>query len=87
MDIGPRGIGIGGTLDANAIAFAAARAALTQLQRAEDDVRVTTLGRRLTDGLERLFLQHGLPWRAFRLGPRSGYCLEATLSRTTYSRG
>ena len=81
VDIGPRGIGIGGTLYANAIAFAAARAALTQLLRAEDYERVTTLGRRLADGLERLFLQHGLPWRAFRLGPRSGYCLEATLPR------
>lgn len=83
VDIGPRGIGIGGTLYANAITFAVARAALTQLLRAEDYERVTTLGRRLADGLERLFLQHGLPWRAFRLGPRSGYCLEATLPRNS----
>jgi glutamate-1-semialdehyde aminotransferase len=81
VDVGPRGIGTGGTLYASAIALATARAALTHLLRTEDYARVTTLGRRLADGLERLFSQHGLPWRAFRLGPRSGYCLEPTLPR------
>ncbi len=79
--MGPRGIGTGGTLYASAIALAAARAALTHLLRTEDYARITTLGRCLADGLERLFSQYGLPWRAFRLGPRSGYCLEPTLPR------
>jgi glutamate-1-semialdehyde 2,1-aminomutase len=30
----------------------------------------------LADGLETAFKKHGLDWRAFRLGPRSGYCLK-----------
>ncbi len=81
VDIGPRGIGTGGTLYASAITFAVARAALTHLLRTDDYARITDLGRRLADGLERLFAQHRLPWRAFRLGPRSGYCLQPTLPR------
>jgi glutamate-1-semialdehyde aminotransferase len=81
VDVGPRGIGTGGTLYASAIALAAARAALTHLLRTEDYARITTLGGRLADGLERLFSRHGLPWRAFRLGPRSGYCLDSALPR------
>jgi glutamate-1-semialdehyde 2,1-aminomutase len=81
VDVGPRGLGTGGTLYASAIAMAAARAALTHLLRTEDYDRVATLGRHLADGLERLFSRYGLPWRAFRLGPRSGYCLEPELPR------
>lgn len=81
VDVGPRGIGSGGTLYASAIALAAARAALTHLLRTEDYARIATLGTRLADGLERLFSQYRLPWLAFRLGPRSGYCLEPTLPR------
>jgi glutamate-1-semialdehyde 2,1-aminomutase len=81
VDVGPRGIGTGGTLYANAIAFAAARAALSQLLRPEDYARVTSLGGRLAEGLDRLFARHRLPWRAFRLGPRSGYCLAPALPR------
>jgi glutamate-1-semialdehyde 2,1-aminomutase len=81
IDVGPRGIGTGGTLYASAIALAAARAALTHLLRADDYDRITSLGRRLADGLEQLFVEHHLPWRAFRLGPRTGYCLEPILPR------
>jgi len=81
VDVGPRGIGTGGTLYASAVAMAAARAALTHLLRVEDYDRITALGRRLADGLERLFSRYELPWRAFRLGPRSGYCLEPSLPR------
>jgi glutamate-1-semialdehyde 2,1-aminomutase len=36
----------------------------------------------LADGLETEFSRRGLPWRAFRCGPRSGYCLEPVLPRT-----
>jgi glutamate-1-semialdehyde 2,1-aminomutase len=81
VDVGPRGIGTGGTLYANAIAFAAARAALSRLLRPEDYARVTSLGGRLAEGLDRLFHRHALPWRAFLLGPRSGYCLAPALPR------
>jgi hypothetical protein len=34
------------------------------------------------DGLDAAFLGRGLPWRAFRCGPRSGYCLGPVLPRT-----
>jgi glutamate-1-semialdehyde 2,1-aminomutase len=78
-DAGPRGLAAGGTLYANAIALAVARAALTELWRPADCERIAQLGARLADGLERLFARHRLPWRAFRLGPRSGYCLEPEL--------
>jgi glutamate-1-semialdehyde 2,1-aminomutase len=79
VDVGPHGIASGGTLYANAVTFAAARVALTQLMRPEDHERIERLGHRLADGLEKLFSLHELPWRAFRLGPRSGYCLETSL--------
>jgi glutamate-1-semialdehyde 2,1-aminomutase len=36
----------------------------------------------LADGLDAAFQQRGLPWTAFRCGPRSGYCLEPALPRT-----
>jgi glutamate-1-semialdehyde aminotransferase len=29
----------------------------------------------MAQGLEAVFRKHGLDWRAFHLGPRSGYCL------------
>ena len=79
VDVGPRGIATGGTLFANAVTFAAARVALSELLRPEDHERIGRLGARLADGLETLFAKYELPWRAFRLGPRSGYCLELSL--------
>jgi glutamate-1-semialdehyde 2,1-aminomutase len=44
--------------------------------------RVRLLGTALADGLESAFVQRGLPWKAFRCGPRSGYCLQPSLPRT-----
>ena len=44
--------------------------------------RVNRLGALLADGLEHLFTDRGLPWKAFRCGPRSGYCLSPQLPRT-----
>ena len=44
--------------------------------------RIRALGERLADGLDRLFRERALPWRAFRCGPRSGYCLSPSLPRT-----
>ncbi len=78
-DGGPRGLAVGGTTYASAVAVAAARAALEELLRPEDYVRIGALGQNLADGLEAHFARHALPWRAFRLGPRSGYCLEPAL--------
>jgi len=79
VDVGPRGIASGGTLYANAITFAAARVALTELLRPEDHERIGKLGCRLADGLEKFFFRYELPWKAFRLGPHSGYCLQPSL--------
>ena len=73
------GLAVGGTTYASAIAVAAARAALEHLLRPADYARIGALGTRLADGLEAHFTARGLPWRAFRLGPRSGYCLENAL--------
>lgn len=87
IDIGPRGIGTGGTLYGNAIGFAAARAALDGLLRESDYARTAALGHRLADGLDELFRAHRLPWCAFRLGPRSGYCLEPQLPRNGLEAG
>ena len=43
--------------------------------------RTAALGARLADGIEATAARHGLPWRAHRLGGRSGYCLEPELPR------
>ncbi len=75
----PRGMATGGTTYATPLATAAARAALEQILTAEAHARVNMLGQRLADGLEAAFAHHSLPWRAFRCGPRSGYCLRPQL--------
>ncbi|MFO1036496.1 MAG: aminotransferase class III-fold pyridoxal phosphate-dependent enzyme [Geminicoccaceae bacterium] len=81
VDIGPAGIATGGTTYASAVAIAAARAALRDVLTPEGYARLDMLGGRLAGGLDDLFARHGLPWRAFRLGPRSGYCLSPDLPR------
>ena len=81
METGPRGIATGGTTYASALAAAVARAALEQVLTPEAYERVRTLGTQLADGLEAQFARHRLPWRAFRAGPRSGFCLGSALPR------
>jgi glutamate-1-semialdehyde 2,1-aminomutase len=76
LDIGSKGLATGGTTYGSAIAVAAAKAALEQVLTPENYARVDRLGHALADGLETVFKQHGLDWRAFRFGPRSGYCLK-----------
>ena len=75
----PRDMATGGTTYATALATATARAALEQILTPAAYDRVRALGTRLADGLEAGFLQTGLPWRAFRCGPRSGFCLAPGL--------
>ena len=82
VDIGPRGIATGGTTYASALALAVARVVLEEVMTAEAYERVQTLGARLADGLDREFMKRGLPWKAFRCGPRAGYCLDPQLPRT-----
>lgn len=75
------GLATGGTTYASTVAVAAAAAALSEVMTRDGYDRVRSLGARLSDGLETVFERHGLPWRAFRLGPRSGYCLTPDLPR------
>ena len=79
IDIGPPGLATGGTMYANALCLATARAALQDVLTREGYQRVNTLGARLADGIERAASTHGLAWRAHRLGGRSGFCLRPTL--------
>jgi glutamate-1-semialdehyde 2,1-aminomutase len=82
IDIGPKGIATGGTMYGSAVAAAAARAALEQLLTRDAYARLATFGGRLADGLERVFQDRGLPWRAHRLGPRAGFCLMPEFPKT-----
>ena len=82
VDIGAPGLATGGTTYASALAAAAARAALFEVLTPEAYERARALGARLAEGLERVFDAHSLPWRAFRLGPRSGYCMTPELPKT-----
>jgi glutamate-1-semialdehyde 2,1-aminomutase len=82
IDIGPKGLATGGTTYGSAIAVAAAKAALDDVLTPENYARLDLLGNRLADGLETVFQRHGLDWRAFRFGPRSGYCLKPQFPST-----
>ena len=82
VDIGPRGIALGGTTYGSALALAVSRAMLQDVLTVDAYERVNSLGTALADGLDRLFKERALPWTAFRCGPRSGYCLSPTLPRT-----
>jgi glutamate-1-semialdehyde 2,1-aminomutase len=74
--VGEAGLATGGTTYANPLSLAAAVANLRHVQTPEAFKRVTSLGNRLADGIDAAIARHGLPWRAQRLGPRSGYTLE-----------
>lgn len=80
-DIGPRGLATGGTTYASTIAIAAAHAALTDVLTPSGYDRIAALGSRLADGLDAAIGRRRLPWRAFRRGPRSGFCLAPDLPR------
>jgi glutamate-1-semialdehyde aminotransferase len=74
-------VATGGTLFGNAMSMAAARAALTEVLVDEAYARTSALGGRLADGIERIAGGAGLPWRADRLGPRSGYVFDGSAPR------
>jgi len=75
------GLATGGTTFANPLSLAAAVAVLRQIQTPAAYERVAALGAQLADGIEATAARYGLPWRAHRLGGRSGYCLEPELPR------
>jgi glutamate-1-semialdehyde 2,1-aminomutase len=76
------GIATGGTTYGNPLSLAAVVATLTQIHTPAAFDRTATLGARLAGGIEAAAARHGLPWRAHRLGGRSGYCLEPELPQT-----
>jgi glutamate-1-semialdehyde 2,1-aminomutase len=82
VDIGPRGIALGGTTYGSALALAVARAILEDVMTVNAHDHVNSLGTMLADGLDRQFNERNLPWTAFRCGPRAGYCLSPALPRT-----
>jgi glutamate-1-semialdehyde aminotransferase len=75
------GLATGGTTYANPLSLAAAVAVLRAIQTPEAFERTAALGAQLADGIEAAAARYGLPWRAHRLGGRSGYCLEPELPR------
>jgi glutamate-1-semialdehyde 2,1-aminomutase len=75
-------VATGGTLFGNPLTLAACRAALEDVLTEEAYERAASLGSRLADGIEAAAWAAGLPWRAHRLGPRSGYAFGGELPRT-----
>ncbi|HMK92984.1 MAG TPA: transaminase [Thermoleophilia bacterium] len=71
----------GGTLFANALSMAAARAALTEVLTPEAYSHTAALGARLADGLEAVVTRASLPWRVQRLYARSGLSFGGRLAR------
>ena len=65
--------GVGGTLTANAMALAAARAALSHALRKEDYAVAIPLAERFTAGVQGVIDRHALPWNVQRLGCRAEY--------------
>ncbi len=76
-----RSLAIGGTTYGSAITMAAARAALDDILTEDGYARTASLGGRLADGITEILSRHSVPWRAFRYGPRSGFCLTPNLPR------
>jgi glutamate-1-semialdehyde 2,1-aminomutase len=76
LDRGPGatspGLASGGTTYASALSLAAARATLEKVLTEEGYRRCARLGTRLADGIDLAIAAHGLPWKAQRLGGRSG---------------
>jgi glutamate-1-semialdehyde 2,1-aminomutase len=65
--------GVGGTLTANGLALAAARAALSTALREEDFAVAIPLAERFTAGVSEVITRHDLPWNVQRLGCRAEY--------------
>jgi glutamate-1-semialdehyde aminotransferase len=80
-DPGVMGLATGGTTFANALALAAARAALEQCLTPAAYARTDALGTQLGEGLEAVFERRSLPWRAPHIGGRAGWVLFPELPR------
>jgi glutamate-1-semialdehyde aminotransferase len=78
----PGELATGGTMFANALSMAAARAALTEVLTPPAYEHAAALGAELADGLEGAVREAGLPWQVQRLWPRSGVTFSARLARS-----
>jgi glutamate-1-semialdehyde 2,1-aminomutase len=74
-------IALGGTTYGSALAMAAPRATLTDVLTELAYDRILELSTRLADGIDAVLDQHALPWRAQRLGNRSGVFLSRAQPR------
>jgi glutamate-1-semialdehyde 2,1-aminomutase len=75
------GVATGGTLFANALTAAAAKAALGEVLTEDAYTHTAQLGMRLADGMEKAGRGAGLPWTIHRFFPRSGYTFAERLPR------
>jgi glutamate-1-semialdehyde aminotransferase len=81
MGHAPHGVATGGTLFANALTAAAARAALGEVLTEDAYAHTAKLGTRLADGMEAAVQDADLPWTIHRFFPRSGYTFAPRLPR------
>jgi glutamate-1-semialdehyde 2,1-aminomutase len=75
------GVATGGTLFANALSMAAARATLEQVLTDAAYAHAAELGASLADGIESIAATNGFAWTAHRLFNRSGYTHGPQLPR------
>jgi glutamate-1-semialdehyde 2,1-aminomutase len=78
---GPSGVATGGTLFANPLSMAAARAALGEVLTDEAYEHTAALGGRMADGLQSAVGRVGLPWSVHRMFARSGVSYATGLPR------
>jgi glutamate-1-semialdehyde 2,1-aminomutase len=74
-------VATGGTLFANPLSLAAARASLGEVLTPDAYARTARLGDRLADGVQAAIDAARLPWVAHRFGPRSGVTFAPTMPR------
>src|SRR5207245_5000581 len=78
---GSSGVATGGTLFANPLSMAAARATLGEVLTDAAYEHTAALGARLADGLEAAIARAGLPWSVHRMFARSGVSYGPVLPR------
>lgn len=69
-------VATGGTLFANALSMAAARATMLEILTPEAYAHTQRLGARLASGMRAGVERVGLPWHIHHLGPRTGYTFQ-----------
>ena len=80
-------VATGGTLFANALTMAAARAALGEVLTDDAYDHTAELGAALADGLESVVRDAGLPWTAHRMYARSGMTFGPAMPRNATEAG